>query len=175
MKEKILELRAKGLKYTDIQFELKCSKSLISYYCSDTVKQTYKKYKKDHKGQTLISRKTSNFLTQKIRNASSQFSKRSKTKSSFGYKDVVNKFGKNTKCYLTGRDINLFESDYNFDHIIPLAKGGSNELDNLGITCPEANFAKGCLNIEDFFSLCKEVLEYNGYKVDKLNNASVTE
>ena len=30
---------------------------------------------------------------------------------------------------------------------------------------PDANFAKGNLTKEEFISLCKEVLEHNGYEV----------
>jgi len=40
-------------------------------------------------------------------------------------------------------------------------------LGNLGLTTKEANRAKADLNVEDFFLLCKKVLEHNGYKVIK--------
>lgn len=34
LKDKILELRSKGLSYNDIKDELNCAKSTISYHCS---------------------------------------------------------------------------------------------------------------------------------------------
>jgi len=37
----------------------------------------------------------------------------------------------------------LLEKDYHVDHIVPLCVGGSNNLSNLAITCPECNFIAG--------------------------------
>lgn len=86
----------------------------------------------------------------------------------FSWHDVVNKFGWNTNCYLTGRPINLQEPDtYHFDHKVPLSKGGSSDIENLGIAYNYANLAKNDLMIEDFILLCKEVLEFNGYQVQQ--------
>jgi len=76
--------------------------------------------------------------------------------------------GWQSKCYLTGRAIDLTKDDYNFDHIQPIAKGGSCELENLGLTCPEANASKAALTIDEYLQLCKEVLENFGYKVEKI-------
>ena len=76
-------------------------------------------------------------------------------------KDVVEKIGVKPICYLTGRKINLNNpSKYSLDHIIPTAKGGSNDLNNLGITCIEVNHAKGSLSLKEFYSLCEEVLAW---------------
>lgn len=87
----------------------------------------------------------------------------------FSWHDVINKFGWHTTCYLTGRPINLQEPDtYHFDHKIPISKGGSSDIENLGIACNYANLAKNNLMIEDFISLCKEVLEFNGYQVQQV-------
>ena len=87
----------------------------------------------------------------------------------FTYKDALEYLGGTlTKCYLTGRDINIFKDDYHFDHIIPACKGGTNDLNNLGITIPIANISKATMTLEEYLDLCKEVLEYHGYKVEKL-------
>ena len=43
----------------------------------------------------------------------------------------------------------------------------SYDLSNLGITIPSVNYAKNDLTIDEFISLCKSVLEYNGYTVNK--------
>ena len=67
---------------------------------------------------------------------------------------------------MTGRKIDLLEpKTYNCDHIVPVSKGGGCNIDNLGLTCKEANMAKGDLLLDDFIKLCKDVLEYNGYNV----------
>lgn len=76
----------------------------------------------------------------------------------FNYQDVIEKFGINTKCYLTGRSIDLAKDYYELDHIIPLCRGGSSNLDNLGITCKDANQAKAHMTLEEFKQLCIEVL-----------------
>lgn len=45
----------------------------------------------------------------------------------FGYKEALEHIGGlQTKCYLTGRAINIENSEeYELDHIIPVSKGGS--------------------------------------------------
>lgn len=83
-------------------------------------------------------------------------------------KTILEKIGKNPTCYLTGRKINLKDtSTYHFDHIIPASKGGTNELDNLGLVCKEINIAKNDKTPEEFIKLCIEVLEYNGYSIKR--------
>ena len=78
--------------------------------------------------------------------------------------------GPNTKCYLTGIDIDMTKDDYQLDHKIPVSRGGSNSLDNLGITCPEVNQMKGPLTNEELFYWCQKILEHNGYTVIKNEN-----
>lgn len=46
-----------------------------------------------------------------------------------------------------GRSIKLI---YHIDHIVPLAKGGSNWPRNIQLTCPECNFRKNALDPLDF-------------------------
>ena len=71
-----------------------------------------------------------------------------------------------TNCYLTGREIDLKDtSSYHFDHIVPRSKGGTNDLDNLGVACGDANRAKSDMHTGEFVELCKDVLEHHGYKV----------
>lgn len=37
-------------------------------------------------------------------------------------------------------------------------KGGTNELSNLGVTIPSANYSKHDLTIEEYLSLCKNTM-----------------
>ena len=71
--------------------------------------------------------------------------------------------------------IELREKGYSYSQIVEelgcskstVSKGGLNDLNNLGITCPEANMAKSSLLKEELISLCKEILEHNGFSVLK--------
>ena len=99
----------------------------------------------------------------------------------FTYKEAIEHFGgTTTKCYLTGRTIDILKDDYCLDHIVPVSKGGSNQLSNMGMTrmdvdkdlaigmtCPEANASKSDLTLEEYLNLCKEVLENFGYTITK--------
>ena len=80
----------------------------------------------------------------------------------FSLDELIEHLGENPKCYLTGRKIDLSNGrSYALDHIIPRSKGGDSSLNNCGITCTEANRAKFDLNLDDFVSLCQEVVDYN--------------
>ena len=75
--------------------------------------------------------------------------------------NLLIKFGPKPKCYLTGRPIDLSQwNTYNLDHVIPGSKGGKSTLDNCQLTCREANFAKCALSVDEFVSLCREVIEH---------------
>lgn len=181
MKEKILKLRQEGKSYREIQKILGCSKSTVAYHCDDKQKENNKKrVKKRRDSAHPALRKVENFIgRKKIKNACEKFQMRdgsgrvdsmSDVKISFKVEDVLNKFGDSPKCYLTGRPIDWNDSSsYSFDHIIPASKGGLNTLDNLQLTCPEANFAKRDLTVEQFIDFCKEVLKHNGYTVSLLH------
>jgi 5-methylcytosine-specific restriction endonuclease McrA len=42
--------------------------------------------------------------------------------------------------------------DFHVDHMMPLSRGGSNNWDNLAITCPKCNLSKGAKTAEEFFN-----------------------
>lgn len=180
VKQQILELRSEGKTYNQIKDILGCSKGTISYHCGDGQKEKYKETRKRNSGTHIVSNKIDSFYKKQLKFADKTlffqrgFGDNSKRRNgkyvkTFNCKDVIEKFGKKTQCYLTGRTIDLYEPNtYHFDHKVPCSKGGDSTIDNLGITCKEANMAKSNMLLEDFFNLCKEVLEHNGYKVDKI-------
>lgn len=185
----ILQLREQGLSYNEIVNKLKCSKSTVSYWCSDKTKETVKKKKEREKEErpgifklqkaidffkTREKNNTSQTMCldwrKRIRNCTAHFSKRNEImiKNNYTYKDVIEHLGGlQTKCYLTGVPINIETDKYSLDHIVPVNKGGTNELDNLGITIPEANSSKTNLTVEEYIDLCKKVLENFGYTINK--------
>jgi DNA-binding CsgD family transcriptional regulator len=162
MKEQILELRERGFSYSQIQKELGCSKSVISYHLGSGQKEkAYNRVKKQrqlypwlHKQEHFVEKYKERNLTY-----NAVYFDRTKIKD---YLDTID------RCYLSGRPIDTNNvKTYEFDHIHPLAKGGESVFKNLGIATPEANRAKADLTVDEFIQLCKDVLENFGYSVTK--------
>lgn len=182
MKEKILLLRSHGKSYNQICSELKCSKSLVSYYCGQD--QCNKMLQRQRKGRMIqhpYKRKLERFLykSQKTINKTikttilTRIYKKlwlfngGKTTNMITLEQVISKFGENPLCYLTGEQINIYNpKSYQFDHKIPVSKGGANSLDNMGIATSLANRAKSDMTPQEFINLCKSVLTHNGYKIN---------
>ncbi len=159
MKEQILELRNQNKTYTEIKEILKCSKSLISYYCNDTQKDKLRirtnNYRKNNL-KTILNRKLSDFM------CISGYTKNNKIRSEYTFtvQDLINKFGEKPKCYLTNVNIDLLQpSTYHFDHIIPRSRGGQNILLNLGLATKQANETKSDKTLEELKTLCKLILK----------------
>lgn len=176
VKENILLLRSQGKTYNEIANQLGCSKSTISYHCGNgsekkrIFKNSQNKTKKSKVAQKInsfksrVSRKVfrskiKTFKKRKIRSRS--HTKVNNISKNYTYEDVIKKIGPNPRCYLTGKRIDLNKTDtYNFDHIIPSSKGGTNDLDNLGLCTPAANYAKGNLSLEELYKLCESILKW---------------
>lgn len=175
MKDQILKLREEGKSYREIQEILGCSKGTVAYHCGEGQKEKNSDRMRKRRKDTVISRRIENFqYDRKLKDKSEDFQReRSKKKlgkrtMTFSWQDVTERFGWETICYLTGRAINLREPrTYQFDHKVPYAKGGTSDIDNLGIVCRDANLAKSDMTIDEFLQLCKEVLEFNGYEIRK--------
>jgi 5-methylcytosine-specific restriction endonuclease McrA len=191
LKNKILELRALGWSYKKIAEEVDCAISTVSYHCSDGQKEKNLNRSRKRRQNPLIG-KIDHFRNpgakyrnrrpeavksnskKLIRHKADDFQRRTpsgrygKRNIQFTYYDVINKFGIETECYLTGTKINLLEPrTYQFDHKIPATKGGDNSIENLGIVCPEVNWIKTNMTIEETLAFCEKVLKHNGYTVIK--------
>lgn len=176
MKDEILKLRNEGKSYRDIQKELNCSKGTISYYCGMGQKEKTIARTRKRRENKLVGKleRFKNRKSRNLRETTRRFNKRNNDvkgrvdkniNTSFTIEDVINKFGSDTICYLSGEKINLFNDDFNFDHIQPHSKNGTNTLDNLGITHPIVNYMKGDLTPSELIEWCVKVLKHNGYKV----------
>ena len=186
--KQIIELRKLGKSMKDISIILGCSKSTVSYHCSRTTKTTHKNKIERSKNEKsylyLLSKRLTNFklrkfgigkhntenYDRKITASVSFFKNRNKMKveKNYTYKEAIDHLGGlQTKCYLTGRPIDITKDSYCLDHIQSVSNGGSNELENMGITIPIANASKSSMNLDEYLNLCKEVLENFGYIVEK--------
>lgn len=190
-KEKILKLRESGLSYSEIVSEVGCSKSTVCYHLGENQREKHYIRKKNNRENNLLSQKLWNFKNafhtkpRKVQNQQSIERKmyekihafhKTKTKNGnksmkleFTMQDVINKFGENPKCYLTGEQIDLNKpSTYQFDHIIPKSRGGNNSLENLGICTKKANQCKYNQTPDELLHFCLQVVENFGYKVLEL-------
>lgn len=61
-------------------------------------------------------------------------------------------------CALTGKK--LTKENMSVDHILPMSKGGSNEPSNIRLVDWDVNLARRALTDEQFFALCKSVIDY---------------
>lgn len=83
----------------------------------------------------------------------------------FTVDDIVKKFGENPRCYLTGDPIDIYQPQtYHFDHIIPVSRGGSSDISNLGICTNVANQAKHNMTHAEFIDFCRRVIDHNDAK-----------
>jgi len=62
----------------------------------------------------------------------------------------TDQFGDNDSGYCNCCAIKVTTSDFHAGHIIAVAKGGSDDISNLKVVCPECNFSMGTRNLIDF-------------------------
>lgn len=187
---KIIELRKQGLSYSKICEQLGCSKSTVSYWCTQSTRDKTKaralktkeeepwKYKfikvlndfkrrKQGVGRDYINENYQvKDWNKKFRTAVSEFRNGGKIVDTYTYKDVIKTWGgTKVKCYLTGKEIDIMTDNYQLDHKIPIAKGGTNEISNMRPVLPYANLSKSDMTVEEYLDLCKTVLTNFGYEI----------
>ncbi len=175
LKEKIIEARSQGLTYDEISAKLDCSKSTISYHLSSEQKEKTLQRKRESRkiahpyckkidfflyhGRTTKTKEALKTKAKLLLDSKTRQFQRTQDMKTFTTQDVLDKFGENPRCYLTGRLIDIYDtSSYHFDHIVPVSRGGSSSIDNLGICVKDANKAKGDMMLEDFYKLCESVI-----------------
>jgi len=184
LKVQIIELRNQDKTYDQIADLLDCSKSTVCYHLGIGQKEKYatrrisnrakqhpygKKlegFKSRNHNPTIFNYpnrcQTNKLIYHKIR----RFFRDRKTNQvndvTFTVQDIINKFGENPVCYLTGTPINIYQPrTYQFDHIVPISRGGDNSIENLGICTKLANLAKTNMTHQEFIQLCKQVVDYH--------------
>lgn len=187
LRSQILNLHEQGYTQKEIANILKCAKSAVSYHiypnerlnCIRRTKNnpiyrkitsylsSYKREYKIYKRQInlAIQKKIYFFMYLKKKYKGKQMSKLPITKN-----DVINKFGENPVCYLSGKKLNWEDaSTYSFDHKLPISRGGESTIDNMGICDYKVNQCKNNLTPEEFIQMCKDVLLHQGYAITKSN------
>lgn len=152
MKDSILQLRSQGLSYRQIEKELGCSRSLVAYYCNPQVKRNWLDRMKANKESNP------EVALRILLRSKYQFFLRG-TKPSFTFDEFLSFIGSKNKCYLTGVTIDINDtSSWHLDHIIPVSRGGTCDIDNLAITSKAANTAKSDMLLDEFLQMCKMVI-----------------
>lgn len=173
MKEEILRLKQENPTwgYKKIAKSLGYSRSTVVYFLRPNEKESCKlrKRKRDKTINGIFKRKKDNFQRNYRLTKSKRQENIQRRLPTFTAKQLKEKCFDNPTCYLTGRQIDLTNGkSFELDHIIPVSKGGDNSLINCGLTCTPANRAKSDLNLNEFIELCKEILIYNGFKIEKM-------
>lgn len=76
-----------------------------------------------------------------------------KARASITERMVYDKY--NGRCYLCGEKVTF--NDFTIDHILPLAKGGINDIENMACCCKKCNHMKGCLTMKSFINRAMKI------------------
>lgn len=157
MKDNILALRKTGKSYREIAEQLDIGIQKVEYYCNPNRKEMMRK--------AAIKYRNKNRLYKKV--ASFHGITRNRVPS-FSYREFLEKVGDSPICYITRKKIDLDDiKSYSIDHIIPNSKGGNNSLENAGLIRTDINQMKRDKTMDEFLKLCIEVVESNGFKIEK--------
>lgn len=158
LKQKIHQLRDEGKSYSQIVEQLKCSKGTVAYHCNSDVKHNYILRQQQWRSE--------NTLKVKIRNFNNPNPRKRKLYGNVRNPDLteeslLEKIGTQPRCYITGEPIDLNNpEEYSLDHIIPISKGGTNDISNCGLASKKANMLKSDLTYSELIALCQTVLNH---------------
>jgi excisionase family DNA binding protein len=125
-------------------------------YVTDKRREQIKSYKEKAKSAPYY------HLVEKTK----RFQSRSQVKTPYTHLDVIEKFGKNPVCYLSGLPINYDDSTtYQLDHFIPVSNGGSSDLENMRLSNPMANQMKRDYDLIGFIKMCALIAERNEHLI----------
>lgn len=62
------------------------------------------------------------------------------------------------RCYLCGNPVD--EETFEVEHKVPVAKGGTNNLDNMYVACHECNTMKNSMFFDDFMQKITEIVRF---------------
>ncbi len=157
LKEKIIICKQNNLAWgaRKIAAELGCAYSTVHYHLNEKCKTAKNNRQIKRRLENPILKKYEVFVYRKLRKKKSNFGRlyndNQYLESRFTFQELLKKIEKNPYCYLTGKFIDIQNTEsYNFDHIIPIVQGGDNSLNNLGLTTAEANAAKSGKTPEQF-------------------------
>lgn len=163
LKEKILALRAEGKTYDQIKSILNCSKSTISYHCvaEQRIKNALRRAGR-REDKILTKFEGFKYHTKGVNNKFTHYKERGSGEHNLTYAQVRALIAETPNCYLCGSKIDYTDpATFNFDHKLPVSRGGLNTLENLGIACKSCNYGKGDLTPEEFIVMCKRVSNFN--------------
>lgn len=157
MKEQILKLREEGKTYKEISEMLHIGMERVEWNCNPNRKIVSRNGNKNYRRKNPLYKKVASFhgIT--------------KTKvPPFSYREFLEKVGSNPICHVTKVPIDLNDiSSYSIDHVIPNSRGGTNAIENAELIRSDINRMKRDKTMDEFLSLCIEVLNANGYEVKK--------
>ena len=164
IKVKVMELKTAhpDWGYKRIAKEVGCSPNTVKFHLSDKAKEDGRRRSRKAKFAKKLGR-----FRHRLRERKKNFDRvegsdrKSKAAKTFSPKQLLKHIGDNPVCYLTGESIDLKKYDtYEFDHIIPVSKGGKNTLRNFGLAAKGVNQAKGNLSVKDFVAMCRKVVAH---------------
>jgi len=181
--DQILKLHSEGKSRNEIQSILGCSKSTMCYHLSQGQKQKnllrIQKYRRlrhpyakkvecflaeFHDPQSIPIGQMTNIrrrIYEKIKNFARNRETKVMTEKPFTVDDIIAKHGESPRCYLTGQAIDIYQpKTYAFDHKVPVSRGGSNSIENLGICTRRANAAKTDMTPDELYEFCRQVIAY---------------
>lgn len=125
----------------------------LNSWCKDCIRASRRELKRRYKEKDFLRWKADQFRSNWIRRAKQN----GLSISDVPFRDNIKEWLETQQpfvCFYTGVAL---DNEFGVDHKVSIFRGGGFELDNLVITCPKINGAKGDLSSEEFFALLKTI------------------